>query len=194
MLNKNYWQDRYIDERTGWDTGQITPPLKKYMDAVTNKSAKILIPGCGKGHEASYLHEQGFTQVYVCDWAASPLEALANRCPDFPKEHLIQGDFFALDLKDFDYMIEQTFFCAIDPSLRPKYAQKTADLLQSGGQIIGVMFNKHLQAKPPGPPFKGSKEEYIGYFEPYFSSIKMEACYNSIPPRAGSELFVQLQK
>ncbi|MFK7796431.1 MAG: methyltransferase domain-containing protein [Aureispira sp.] len=193
-LNTNYWQQRYIQDTAGWDTGGITPPIQHYMDGVRNKSVRILIPGCGNAHEASYLHQQGFTQVYVCDWASSPLEALAKRCPDFPKEHLIQGDFFDLALQDLDYIVEQTFFCAIEPKLRPKYAQKTASMLQTGGQLIGLLFNKNLPAPPMGPPFKGSKEEYLGYFQPHFSSVQIEPCYNSIQPRSGLELFIQLQK
>lgn len=194
MLNKNYWQERYNAQQIGWDTGGITPPLQHYMDGVTNKAARILIPGCGMGHEASYLQEQGFTNVYVCDWAAAPLEGLLARCPDFPKEHLIQGDFFELELQDFDYILEQTFFCAIDPALRLNYAQKTAALLKKGGQVVGVLFNKNLQLGRPGPPFGGNKEEYAGYFDPYFSKVTMEECYNSIAPRAGSELFIRLEK
>jgi hypothetical protein len=194
ILNNDYWQQRYLQEATGWDTGGITPPIKTYVDGLTDKSARILIPGCGNAHEAHYLHQQGFTEVYVCDWAASPLEAFAKRCPDFPKEHLIQGDFFELELQDLDYIIEQTFFCAIEPSLRPKYAKKTASLLQTGGQVVGLLFNQNLPAPPMGPPFKGSKEEYLRYFTPYFSSVQIEPCYNSLKPRSGLELFIQLQK
>ena len=194
MLNKNYWQNRYQHQETGWDTGHITPPLQQYLDGVQDKATKILIPGCGNGHEAHYLHKQGFSQVYVCDWAAAPLENLLAQCPSFPKEHLIQGDFFELELEGLDYILEQTFFCAIDPSLRSQYAQKTASLLKEGGQVVGVLFNENLQLGRPGPPFGGSKKEYLGYFEPHFSEVKMEPCYNSIPPRAGSELFIQLKK
>lgn len=194
MLNNNYWQARYINQETGWDVGQITPPIKDYIDGIKNKAAQILIPGCGNAHEASYLHENGFQNVYVCDWATAPLEALATRCPNFPEENLIQGNFFEFDLKGFDYVIEQTFFCAIDPNLRPQYAQKVASLLKNGGQLVGLLFNKNLQLDRPGPPFGGNKKEYLAYFEPHFSKIKIELCYNSIPPRAGSELFIQLQK
>ncbi len=194
MLNQDYWQTRYEAQQTGWDTGQITPPLKHYADGLTDKSIRILIPGCGNGHEARYLHEQGFENVYVCDWAAAPLDALAKSCPDFPSAHLLQGDFFALAVEDLDLILEQTFFCAIDPSLRAQYAQKTASLLKTGGKVVGVLFNENLQLGRPGPPFGGNAEEYRGYFEPHFSKVELLPCYNSIPPRAGSELFLQLTK
>jgi hypothetical protein len=59
-------------------------------------------------------------------------------------------------------------------------------LLRAGGYLAGVLFNRSFDG---GPPFGGTKEEYQKRFEKYFRIIKMEICYNSIPPRAGSELF-----
>jgi thiopurine S-methyltransferase len=44
------------------------------------------------------------------------------------------------------------------------------------------------------PPFGGNAEEYRNYFEPYFTFKVFEPCRNSIAPRAGSELFMILQK
>lgn len=194
MLNDAYWQQRYENNNTGWDAGRITTPIKTYADALP-KTARILIPGAGNGHEAQYLHEQGFEQVYVCDWAMAPLEDLAARCPNFPKEHLIHGDFFELALNyPMDYILEQTFFCAIDPALRPQYAKKAAELLRDGGTVAGVFFNEHLQLGRPGPPFGGSAQEYQTYFEPHFSLVQFEPCYNSIPPRDGVELWGKLVK
>ena len=192
MLNSSYWQQRYEKEQTGWDAGSITLPIKTYADQLP-QNARILIPGAGNGHEAQYLHEQGFQQVYVCDWAKAPLAALANRCPNFPPAHLIQGDFFQLQLdQPVDYILEQTFFCAIDPALRPQYAQKTAQLLRTGGVLAGVFFNEYLNTGRPGPPFGGSAAEYHNYFEAHFSEVHFEPCYNSIAPRQGVELWGKL--
>ena len=54
----------------------------------------------------------------------------------------------------------------------------------------GVLFNRNFES---GPPFGGNKEEYLEYFSKYFSNIYMENCYNSVLPRKGSELFIQIQ-
>lgn len=192
MLNKDYWQNRYQEKEIGWDAGQITRPIKAYFDAIEDKRLKVLIPGCGNAHEAAYLFQQGFTNLYLCDWAQAPLDAFAEDNPNFPKEQLLCANFFDLNEKDFDYVVEQTFFCAIDPTLRPNYAQKMAEILKDGGQLVGVLFGRALGIE--GPPFGGDKSEYLTYFEPYFSSIKMEPCTNSIKPRMGSELFIELKK
>jgi thiopurine S-methyltransferase len=192
MLNKDYWQNRYQEEKTGWDAGTITTPIKAYFDAIEDKSIKILIPGCGNAHEAAYLFQAGFTNLYLCDWAQAPLDTFSNENPAFPKEQLICANFFDLEENDFDYVVEQTFFCAINPSLRPKYAQKMATLLKTGGQLVGLFFGKELGLE--GPPFGGNQAEYLTYFEPLFSNVKMVPCTNSIAPRLGSELFIEIQK
>lgn len=187
----NYWQSRYENGQTGWDTGSITQPLKDYFDQLKNKDISILIPGCGNAYEAEYLHKQGFTNVYVADIAPTPLEQFRQRVPDFPKEHLLQQDFFALE-DNYDMIVEQTFFCAIDPDLRKDYAAKCYELLKTGGILVGLLFDTIFQN--PGPPHGGTKAEYAGYFEPYFHFKHFETAYNSIAPRQGRELFIELQK
>lgn len=181
QLNKEFWTSRYLSGHLGWDAGEITTPLKSYIDQITNKELKILIPGCGNGYEAEYLHKSGF-KVDVVDLSGIPLKGLAKRCPGIPESCLIQGDFF--DLKGrYDLIIEQTFFCAINPGQRSRYARKMHSLLNLGGKLIGVLFNIPLYNDRP--PFGGSKQEYIGYFDQYFEFKSFDECYNSIQPRKG---------
>jgi SAM-dependent methyltransferase len=192
-LNKEFWDNRYVSNDTGWDASYITTPIKDYFDQLDDRDKKlcILVPGCGNGHEPEYLFRSGFKQVYVADISEFPLENFKKRVPDFPPEQLLHGDFFQLK-GSYDIIVEQTFFCALDPSLRPAYAAKMAELLKPGGRLVGVLFNDTLNTDKP--PFGGTKEEYISYFRPYFEIIHFEPCYNSIPPRAGRELFIYLTK
>lgn len=189
-LNEEFWTQRYQSNTTGWDLGEVSPPLKSYFDQLENKDLKILIPGCGNAYEAEYLIEHEFSNVTVADLSSEPLANLAKRCPSFPSENLIQADFFDLE-GEYDLIIEQTLFCAIDPSLRNKYAHKVSELLKPGGKLVGVMFNRDFEG---GPPFGGSIAEYANYFSPLFSSVEIYSCYNSIEPRSGSECFVMLKK
>ncbi|MDX1773517.1 methyltransferase domain-containing protein [Oceanihabitans sediminis] len=190
-LNEEYWDNRYKTNEIGWDLGQVSPPLKAYFDQFTNKEIKILIPGGGNSYEAEYLHEKGFKNVYVVDVSKTALNNIQNRIPDYPKSHLIHDNFFNLDLT-FDLIIEQTFFCALNPSLRPAYAVKTHELLSENGKLVGLLFKVPLNDSHP--PFGGSKEEYLNYFQPYFQINTMEESYNSIEARSGKELFMILQK
>ena len=189
-FNAAYWQQRYTQNHTGWDTGSITPPLKNYFDQLQNKALRILIPGCGNAYEAEYLYRNGFENVYLVDVAEAPLRNFAHRVPDFPQEQLLLQDFFELEGK-YDLIVEQTFFCALDPALRAAYARKMASLLSPKGKLVGLLFNTTFEK--PGPPFGGNREEYRNYFAPYFNFKHFETAYNSIAPRQGNELFMVLE-
>lgn len=191
MPDKLFWDNKYKAGETGWDAGSITTPLKEFFDTLEDKSREILIPGAGNAYEAEYLHSLGFRNVYVADISERPLENFRNRVPDFPKEHLLREDFFALE-GSFDLIVEQTFFCALDPASRGDYARQMARLLREGGALVGLLFDMPLNDDKP--PYGGNKEDYIPYFRPYFIFRKFEKAYNSIPPRAGNELFIHLIK
>ncbi|OAU96371.1 hypothetical protein AO385_1332 [Moraxella catarrhalis] len=185
-----YWEARYLANQTGWDAKNISTPLRAYFDQLTDKSAKILIPGAGNAHEGAYLHEQGFEKVFILDFASLPLEQFAKRHTGFDSAHLLHQDFFEAT-GQYDLIIEQTFFCAIDPSRRPEYAKQMHELLAPKGKLVGLLFGIEM---PDGPPFGGSMDEYRALFEPYFDIDVMAPCYNSIKPRAGKEIFIKLIK
>ena len=116
--------------------------------------------------------------------------SLKKRNPEFPQKQLVIGDFFE-HVGKYDLIIEQTLFCALNPSLRSQYAEKTAELLCENGKLVGLLFNRDFVG---GPPFGGNKEEYLGYFQNHFSTVEMNECKNSIAPRQGTELFINLVK
>lgn len=191
-LNKDYWNDRYLQQQTGWDIGTVATPLKTYFDQLTNKHLSILIPGCGNAHEAAYLLQQGFSNVTLVDIAPLATAAVEEKLRGYINNGLqiITGDFF--DLKTtFDLIIEQTFFCAIHPTFRPAYANQMFSLLAPKGKLVGLLFDRDFEG---GPPFGGSKLEYQQLFAPKFNICIMEKAYNSIAPRLGSELFVLMTK
>ena len=188
-LNSKFWNDRYLNNQTGWDLGSPSTPLKEYIDQLEDKSIKILIPGCGNSYEGEYLFQQGFTNVYLLDYAKESKINFLNRVPYFPEEQFLIGDFFELN-DSFDLILEQTFFCALNPDLREDYAQKMRSILSSNGKLVGLLFN--LPDKVDGPPFGGGIEEYTTLFSKHFSSTSIEPCYNSIEPRKGNEVFVRI--
>jgi SAM-dependent methyltransferase len=192
MLNDQYWSQRYENQQTRWDIGEVAPSLKAYFDQLTNKNSRILIPGCGNAHEAEYLLQQGFTNITLIDISATLVKLLQKKLQFYIEKgniRVIHQDFFEHS-EIYDLIIEQTFFCAIDPSLRTIYAKKMSELLSPKGKLVGLLFDCNFEG---GPPFGGSKAEYITYFEPYFTLKIFESCYNSIPPRAGNELFICLE-
>ncbi len=190
-LNARYWDERYLNDDFGWDIGSVSPALKAYIDQLTDKNLRILIPGAGNAHEAEYLHAQGFANVYVLDIATVIFDNIRERVPSFPGNHLIQEDFFA-HRGQYDLILEQTFFCALDPTLRKSYVAKMHTILKPGGKLVGVLFSDPMNAD--NPPFGGSLEEYENLFFPAFQKQVFEPCYNSIERRVGLELFMILEK
>jgi SAM-dependent methyltransferase len=188
-LNEDFWSSRYREGADAWDLGGPSTPLKEYIDGLTDKSLKILIPGAGNSHEAEYLWALGFTNTHVIDLAKEPLENLKNRAKGFPESQAIQGDFFE-HKGQYDLVLEQTFFCAISPTLRADYAKQMATIIKPGGKLAGVLFNAPMNEDHP--PFGGTAEEYKTYFDPYFDYSIYEACRNSIDRRMGTEWFIEL--
>ena len=186
ILDENFWSNKYQQGTTGWDAGGITTPLKTYIDQLNDKNIKILIPGCGYGHEVKYLYDNGFRNVFVVDLSAAPLQHLQVECPHLSKDHFIQDDFFNIT-GAYDLIIEQTFFSAIHPDSRSAYIEKMSSLLTPGGKLVGLLFSVPLNSDHP--PFGGSKREYVELFSEKFKLIVFEESYNSIAPRVGAELF-----
>jgi methyl halide transferase len=195
-LDQAYWEIRWQRGETGWDMRQASPPLMEYALQISPEKrtrTQVLLPGCGNGHEALALAEAGFAGLTMLDIAPTAVAAIQQRLdarrPAYPARVLCTDFFEHTDR--YDLILEQTFFCALNPDLRAAYAQKMFDLLNPGGKLAGVWFDR---AFPGGPPFGGNTEEYKTLFAPFFRLHTVAPCYNSIPARAGSEVFMILER
>jgi SAM-dependent methyltransferase len=188
MNSENYWNQRWMDAQTGWDIGQASPPICAFADQWTAKDAPVLIPGCGNAHEAGYLLKTGFTNITLVDISAHLVAQLQEtfQPQKDPRIRILHEDFFA-HRGTYQLILEQTFFCAIDPKLRPDYIQQMHRLLLPGGTLAGVLFNRSFDG---GPPFSGSIAEYKPKFEKWFDLQTLAPCYNSIPARKNNEAFL----
>lgn len=191
QIDENFWDSRYQSEQTGWDIGQVSPPLKKYIQTITDRNTAILIPGCGNAYEASFLLDQGFRQVTLLDISSVLVERLKKRF-EGQAIRVLHDDFFRHS-GSYDLLLEQTFFCAIAPSLRPDYVRQAWHLLRPGGKIAGVLFNENI-GYDDRPPFRGSEAAYRTLFTPYFLIHRLEDSTDSIGPRMGNELFIVMER
>ena len=192
-LNNSFWNIRYQNNQTRWDLGEISNPIKIWFDNQENKKINILIPGAGKGHEVKYGFENGFGNIFYMDLSSCAADLFKEICPLFPKDQILTGDFFSLKKPlFFDVIIEQTFFCAIHPVLRPNYVEKTNEILKENGKIIGLLFNREFDTN--GPPFGGTEKEYRGLFNSKFNFKKFENSLLSSLPRKEYEFWIELIK
>lgn len=188
MHDSSYWNNRYLDQKTGWDIGHPSPAIIEFFIDKNNLSS-ILIPGCGNAYEGEFLFNQGFANLTLADFAAETKKNFLRRCGNFDPEKFVVGDFFELK-GQFDYIIEQTFFCALTPHLREDYVIKMKELLHPDGKLVGLMFNADLNTEYP--PYGGCQEEYLDLFSKHFSVVNLSNCDNSIVPRAGRELWIEI--
>ena len=191
FLSEEFWNTRWINHETGWDIGYASPAILHFFETIEDKEAKILIPGCGNAYEAENLQKLGFKNITLIDIAPKAVELLKEKFASYPNIRIICADFFQHE-DQYDYIVEQTFFCAINPSLRKNYVQKTSSLLNKGGQIVGLLFDTEFEKQ--GPPFGGQYKEYLDLFDTDFEIEQMSRCTLSIEPRKDKELFIQLIK
>ncbi|GMQ29406.1 methyltransferase domain-containing protein [Algoriphagus confluentis] len=190
-LDENFWTHRYRQGATGWDVGSVSPPINQYLCQIENKNLRILVAGAGNAYEVATAWDLGFKNVCLLDFSPVPIQNFLMKHPDFPHGQVFQEDFFHHQ-KSYDLILEQTFFCALNPELREAYAEKMHELLVPGGKLVGVLFTRNFPF--PGPPFGGDEKEYRKLFQKKFLIKAFEPCTNSIPQRTGSELWINLQK
>src|SRR5712692_5721986 len=118
------WEADYERGTDGWDLGGPTPAFKRLVTNRQLKPGRMMVLGAGRGHDAREFARHRF-QVMAVDfspYAVHEMQRLADR--HAPVE-ILQHDLFTLprELDDaFDYVLEYTCFCAIDPQRRGEYA------------------------------------------------------------------------
>jgi SAM-dependent methyltransferase len=191
-LNKDYWENRWQAHQIGWDLGMVSPPIAAFFSApVCQPSDPILIPGCGNAHEAEFLLKSGYSNIVVIDispTACKVLTAKFHKEIDAGKIKVLCEDFFK-HKGQYKMIVEQTFFCALDPSLRSQYVAHMGRLLKPDGKLVGLLFNKDFEG---GPPFGGHQKEYEELFGKAFGHVNITHCNNSAAPRMGSEVWIEI--
>lgn len=148
FLDKDYWTERYSKGKTGWDLGFASPPLVQYLDQIQNKNIEVIVPGAGSGFEAAYAWGAGFKNIHLLDFSSAPLLRFKASNPSFPTTQVHQQNFFD-HVGSYDLILEQTFFCALDPSLRTNYVSKMQSLLKPAGKLAGVWFDREFDFDGP---------------------------------------------
>lgn len=194
-LSPAAWEQRYQDGTTRWDLGHPAPAFQTLLaSANAPKPGSALVLGAGRGHDAIFFAQQGF-DVTAVDFAPSAIQALREQAQAQNLSlQLLERDIFGLVPEfagQFDYAIEHTCFCAIDPSLRPAYIKLVADLLAPGGELLAVFFTHQRSG---GPPFGTTTAEVHQLFEPHFEVMALEPVANSVPSRQGEEHLGRLKK
>ena len=193
-----FWDNKYKKNEFSWDTGTTTPYFVNWSKSVKNKQSKnILIPGCGISQDVIYLSKCGFN-VYACDFSNTAIKALSfSNKQNHTNVKLIHKDFFDLINEYnsyFDYILEYTFYCAINPSKRKLYVQNCSKLLKRSGMFIGIMLPIGNELVASNPPFEVTLNELKDNFSTFFDTDKIYPNNLSIEKRKGIEYIVEYKK
>ena len=177
------WDAAYEAGETPWDKGYASPPLVEFLKRQAI-SGRVLVPGCGTGHDVRALAAQG-AEVVGMDIAPGALRK-ATTFPLTGGEFYTQGDFLNLDASHrgvFDWVVEHTCLCALDPSQRAAYAAAVRAALNQGGQYLAVFFREVSDYDGDGPPHPISREEIESLFGDSFEMIESFVPQVSYPSR-----------
>ena len=198
MDEKDYkcedWQRHYEENDLGWDLGQVAPPFVKLWQEEKLPLGKVLVPGCGRGHEVVFLAENGF-DVTAIDFSSGAVTYLKNALKKRNLEgRILHQDFFSLDESHegvYDLVLEQTFFCAISPKQRRDYVLNVSRILKPGGILVGLFYHTDEQG---GPPYNTTREDIETHFSENFEIQELDKTSLSSEQRKGKEWLGILKK
>lgn len=184
------WEAHWQRGDTPWDKGAAAPPLEEFLagpHAAWLTSGRVLVPGCGSGHDVRVLAAAGAKAVGL-DVSETAIAAARRHAPAADETYLC-ADFFAGHHGPFDALWEHTCFCAIDPVRRDDYAAAAASAVRPGGYLVGVFFLNPWDAgeTPEPPPYASTQEEIIGHLSGNFEYVEGRVPGRAYPGREGRE-------
>ena len=189
------WNANYEQGTDGWDLGRPTPVFQRLLRSQHLSPGRMIVLGAGRGYDAREFARRGF-QVTAVDFSSEAVREMQRLAsPEAPVE-ILQHDIFTLPAalnNSFDYLLEYTCFCAIDPGRRAEYADLVTRLLQPGGMYIDLAFP--LDGRKGGPPFAVSAAEVLDLFRGRgFKLLSREKPVDSISARRHAEELFLFQK
>lgn len=192
-MNITNWDQAYQDNFTPWDKGAPSPPLVEWLSR-NPLTGRVLVPGCGLGHDVAYLASTGIDAVGL-DISATAIERARIAHPGHAAR-FIQADLFEYTPEQpFDAIVEHTCLCAMPPEWRARYRDAAARLIKPGGLLVGIFFmNPDMDPGETGPPFGITDAELTALFEPAFEIVESDVPATAYPGREGRELLRILRR
>ena len=181
-----FWEGRWRARETPWDHGRHAPPFGEFVRDAGPPEGNILIPGPGSGHDVRYFAELG-AQVIGLDIAPSALKAAEEQNPHARAEYRL-GNILDPDPSlegAFDWVIEHTCLCALEPKHWPDYARSVHRLLKPGGYYLALFYRDPDDDE--GPPFRIEEEDIERLFSEGFTLLKAVVPSEAFESRFGRE-------
>jgi len=191
------WNQAYVDGNTPWDKGMPSPVIEDLLSEIP-PDAYMIVPGCGTGNDIVALLRTNPKSVMGIDIAPEAITLLHRRFADNPVVHPFLGDFMqhaAENPATADVIIEHTCFCAIPIAMRSAYATACANILRSGGKLLGAFYwmPRDTDDITIGPPFQTSEDELRDLFSAMFD-VELSVATVGFPERLGREFRVVMTR
>ena len=193
--NPKFWENIYKNDDAGWDLGGPTPVFVNISSIL--KPKKLCIIGCGRGYDAVMFAKNNF-DVTAVDFAPSAVTSLRILARENKVIiNVLEQDIFSLASQydnHFDYVIEQTCFCAIHPNKRAEYEKLVYRILKTNGKLIGLWFPLDKNINEGGPPYGTTVKEVKSLFKDRWMLESEEFPKDSIKPRKSREKLLIFEK
>ncbi|HZD11065.1 MAG TPA: methyltransferase domain-containing protein [Candidatus Binatia bacterium] len=195
VSTQEFWQSLYEKGRTGWDLGGPTPVFRRVLEERQLPPGRMIVLGAGRGYDARLFARHAF-QVTAVDFAPAAIRELHARNDGRAPLAIVKSDIFDLNPilhGVFDYVLEYTFYCAIEPSRRDAYATIVQQLLKPQGRFVGLIFP--LGSRENGPPYSVDTDELAEMLQRRgFQLEHREIPTDSVPGRFGREELLIMRK
>ncbi len=189
-----YWSQIYQQEIPRWDLGQPSPALLDMLPRLKLPKSRVLVLGCGLGHDAAFFAENGHV-VTAVDMSTEAIKGARAKYENrYPQITWLETDLFKMGHEHhqaYDLVFEQTCYCAINPTLRDNLIMKWRQFLADQGHLLGVFF---AMEKKQGPPFGGTEWELRERLKKHFQFIFWGRWDKSIDRRNGKEFLIYAVK
>lgn len=163
------WEAAWSQKITPWETGKVSKPLQvefeKYFPPITNStigSQRALVPGCGSGYDCQYLASKGFDEVIGLDMSATAIQLCQEKNTQYSNLKYVCTNFFEYQNQQFDFIFDYLFFSALDPFMRPLWAESMKTLLKPNTGVLFTLIFPHVPNadKSVGPPYHVDPSDY----------------------------------
>lgn len=120
-----FWTRIYREETPGWELGRESVILPSIMAQLKQPRSRIIVLGCGSGHDAAFFARAGHI-VTAVDFSAEAIARATAAYGAVKDLRFLQADVFQLPQEmrgQFDIVFEHTCFCAVSPERRNDLVQ-----------------------------------------------------------------------
>lgn len=156
----DFWQRRFESGQMPWDRGDPHPQLAHWLDQrLITPAHRVLVPGCGSGHELLALARAGVPALGL-DYAPAAVAIARQRLADSSAVVAAVEQADVLNWQPeapVQRIYEQTCLCALHPDHWVRYAQQLHDWLAPNGLLLALFMQARRDSADEGlvegPPY-----------------------------------------